>query len=100
MGFSGIKRRRNNERGWINMFKIKAAGLSCLVAFFTAHPMFLNDKTDVADDILLADLCGQAIVIVSEEKPHFLHVIADGTGGILFCKERVVQLLKTGLGGC
>jgi hypothetical protein len=39
-------------------------------------------------------------VIVREKKPHFLHVIADGTGSILFCKQRVVQLLKTGLCFC
>ena len=82
------------------MPEIKTAGLCCLVAFFTTHPMFFNNKADVVNDILLADLGGQAIMVVRENKPHFLHVIADGTGGILFCKKRVVQLLKTVLGFC
>ena len=100
MCFAGIKSGRDNKRGWINMPKIKAAGLCCLMAFFTAHPMFFNNKADVTDDILLGNLWRQAIVIVRENKPHFLHVIADGTGGILFCKKRVVQLLKTVLGFC
>jgi len=38
------------------MFEKETAGLCCLVAFFTTHPMFFNDKANVADDILLANL--------------------------------------------
>ena len=79
------------------MFKKETAGLCCLVAFFTTHPMFINDKTNVADDILLANLRGHPVVIVSKKKPHLLHIIADGTGGILLCLQGVVQLLKKGL---
>ena len=66
------------------MFEKETAGLCCLVAFFTTHPMFINDKTNVAD----------------EKKAHLLHIIADGTGGILLCLQGVVQLLKKGLCFC
>ena len=49
MGFAGIKSSRNNKRRWVNMFEKETAGLCCLVAFFTTHPMFINDKTNIAD---------------------------------------------------
>ena len=79
------------------MFERKAASLCCLVAFFTTHPMLFNNEANVINDILQANPGGQAIVIVSKKKPHFLHVIADGTGCILLCKNRVVELLKESL---
>lgn len=82
------------------MFEIKAAGLRYLVAFFTTHTMFLNNKTDVIDNVLLADGARQHVRVVRKEKTHLLHVIADGTRRILFCLQGVVQLLKAGLGFC
>lgn len=100
MPFAGIKSGGYNECGWINIFKIKAAGLRYLVAFFTTHAMLFNNKTDVIDDILLADGTRQHLMVVRKKKTHFLHVIADGTGGILFGQKLVVQLLKAGLGFC
>ena len=57
VGFAGIKCSRHNEGRRIDILKIKAAGLRHLVAFFTPHSMFLNDKTDVINDILLRNRC-------------------------------------------
>ena len=79
------------------MFKIRAAGLCYLVAFFTTHAMLFNDKTDVVNDILLADSGRRLAMIMGEKKPHLLRIIADGPYGILLCQKRVVQLLKANL---
>ena len=72
------------------MFKIKAAGLCYLVAFFTTHSMLFNDKTDVVNDILLADSGRRLAMIMGEKKPHLLCITAYGTGGVLLCQKRVV----------
>ena len=79
---------------------VKATGLRYLVAFFPANPMLFNNKTNVVDDVLLTEGCRQYIMIMRKKKPHFLYVIADGAGGILFGHKRVVQLLKAGQGLC
>lgn len=76
------------------MFVIKAARLGHLVTFLVAHTMLFNNKTDVIDDVLLRNRSWQQIMIMSKEKPHLLGIIADRAWAVLFCQQRIMQLLK------
>ena len=97
MGLTGIKCGGDNKRRRMDMFEIKAAGLGYLVAFFTPYAMLFDNEADVADDILLGNRSRQQVVIVRKQKAHLLHIVADGTGGILFCHEGIVELLQASL---
>ena len=48
------------------MFVKKTTGLRYLVTFFPAYAMFVDDKVDVVDNVLLADGGGQHIGIMSK----------------------------------
>jgi hypothetical protein len=72
----------------------KTAGLCYLVTFFPAHSMFIDDKVDVVDNVLLADGAGYYIPIMSKKKTHLLHIVADGALCILFGNKCIVQLLQ------
>jgi hypothetical protein len=74
------------------MFVKKTAGLGYLVTFFPAHSMFIDDKVDVVDNVLLTDGAGQYIMIMGKKKTHLLHVVADGALCILFGNKCIVQL--------
>ena len=72
----------------------KTAGLCYLVTFFPAYAMFIDDKVDVVDNILLADGTGSNIIIMGKKKTHLLHIIADVALCILLGHKCVVQLLQ------
>ena len=76
------------------MFVKKATGLRHLMTFFPPYAMFIDDKVDVVDNILLADGTGSNIIIMGKKKTHLLHVIADGALCILLGHKCVVQLLQ------
>ena len=78
--FAWIKLRWNNERRRLYIFKEEAAGLSYLVAFFTAHSMLSYDVVDVINNVLLANGAWNNIRIVGKKKPHFLCVITNSAG--------------------
>ena len=44
----------------------KTAGLCHLVTFFTAYAMFIDDKVDVVDNVLLADGSGNYIRVMGK----------------------------------
>ena len=72
----------------------KTAGLCYLVTFFPAYAMFIDNKVDVVNNILLTDGTGSYIIIMGKKKTHLLHVIADGALCILLGHKCVVQLLQ------
>ena len=74
------------------MFVKKTAGLCHLVTFFTAYAMFIDNKVDVVDNILLTDGGGHHISIMGKQKTHLLHIVADGAFCILLGYKCVVQL--------
>ena len=76
------------------MFVKKTAGLCNLMTFFPAYAMFIDDKVDVVDNVLLADRSGQYIMIMGKQKTHLLHIVADRSLCILFSYKSVVQLLQ------
>jgi hypothetical protein len=75
----------------------KTTGLRYLVTFFPAHTMFVDDKVDVVDNVLLADRRRYYIITMGKQKTHFLHIIADSSFCILFGHKGVVQLLQATL---
>ena len=76
------------------MFVKKTAGLCHLMTFFPAYAMFIDDKVDVVDNVLLIDGGGNYIRVMGKQKTHLLHVVADGTSGILFSHKSVVKLMQ------
>ena len=66
MRFAGIEGRWYNKGRWINIFVKKTAGLCYLVTFFPAHSMFVDDKVDVVDNVLLADGSGNYIWVMGK----------------------------------
>ena len=94
MLFAWIKLRGNNERGRHYVFKEEAAGLSYLVAFFTAYFMLFNDVIDVIDDVLLRNGIRYNIRVVGKKKTHLLCVIADGAWRIMLGSKHIEELLQ------
>jgi hypothetical protein len=90
VGFTGIKGSGYNKGCGIYILKIKAAALRYLVAFLPPYAMRFYDKTDVIYNVLPGDFCRQQLLIMRKQKTHFLHVITDGSGGVLLCQQRVV----------
>ena len=72
----------------------KTAGLGYLVTFFTTYTMFIDNKVDVVNNVLLADRGGHYIWVMCKKKTHLLHIIADGALCILLGHKCVVQLLQ------
>ena len=76
------------------MFKKETTGLCYLVTFFTPNAMFLYNKINVGNDVFINDGAWQQITMMRKKKPHLLHVIADGSGRVVFGSQHGVQLLQ------
>ena len=66
------------------MFKKETTRLCYLVTFLTANAMFGHNKINVGNDVLTNDGAWKQIAMMGKKIPHLLHVIADGSGGIVF----------------
>lgn len=66
------------------MFKKETTGLCYLATFFTTNAMFGHNKINVGNDVLTNDGGWQQIAMMRKKIPHLLHVIADGSGRIVF----------------
>ncbi len=64
------------------------------MAFFTPYAMLLNDKIDVANDVLLRNGMGRYIVVMGKEEPHLLSVIANDANRIMFGHQRLMHRLQ------
>ena len=62
--FAGIKGGGYNKRRRVHELVIEAAGLCYLVAFLPANAMGFDDEGDVVDDVGLADILRQHIIIM------------------------------------
>ena len=76
------------------MFKKETACLRCLVTFFTANAMLLNNEIKVGHNVPAGDRPWQQIRIMRKNKTHLLQVIADGSGRIMFGSEHCMHLLQ------
>ena len=66
------------------MFIKKTTGLCHLVTFLTPNAMFFNNVVDVTDNVFAVDGTYRHFVIMGKKKTHFLCVIANGAGRIMF----------------